>query len=217
MAWLRQTGYAERELARSLTEVDRKDGVIANYRECPAATALRLFVEGKCSDQQAHAILTHLGSCQNCAYLLQRIRTRHLVLKRTFIALAAAAAAVSIVLWIVLARPTFTPSGVATIDLRQISPTRGIERYPEPPTQVHRSSGGLRLILPIGSEGKYECEVRPEHDEGALLRASGETSQETHDVILNLPIKLSSFAPGRYSLMLRREGSQWVYYRLDLR
>lgn len=73
MGRLRQTAEAEMELARGLTDVDRKDGSVVNYHDCPPLPELRRLVAGKCSDQRARAILAHLGSCPCCMRLLNKI------------------------------------------------------------------------------------------------------------------------------------------------
>lgn len=216
MARLRQTGNAEADLARGLSEVDRRDGPAINYHECPSGADLRLFAEGECNYESADAILAHLGSCEHCTALLRRIRIRRQLLTRSYIALAASAA-ILLVAWFSLPRPSSIPAGIATIDLRLISPTRGAENRPERAFEVRRTAGGLRLVLPIGSEGKYECEILRRQEQIVLARGWGVTSLENHDVVLNLPIKLANLQPGHYSLALHEDGSEWVYYPVDLR
>jgi hypothetical protein len=49
-----------------------------------------------------------------------------------------------------------------------------------------------------------------------MLLTSGEAHLENHDVVLNLPGELGKLKAGRYSLALRRDGSEWVYYKVIL-
>jgi hypothetical protein len=123
----------------------------------------------------------------------------------------------AVAVWARLDRSSSISSAVATVDLRLSSPTRGIENNNgADAVTVRRKAGRLRIILPIGSEGKYECEIFHTGQSVPLLRTSGEALLENHDVVLNMPVQLGSLTRGRYSLALRRDGSEWVYYPLVL-
>jgi hypothetical protein len=129
----------------------------------------------------------------------------------------AAAACLLILIWFGLARHSSTPTGIATVDLRSISPTRGTTHQSEVAAELGRNADGLRVILPIGSEGKYEYQLQVTPENRPVARGSGETSLENHDVVLKLPIKFSELSARRYLLALRRNDSEWVYYPLTVR
>jgi hypothetical protein len=118
--------------------------------------------------------------------------------------------------WVNQHRPLPDLNRVATVDLRLISPTRGQVPGPQAAT-VRKAASGLRVVLPIGSEGNYEVEILGQHRQPTpLLRSSGSTRLEGHDVVLNLPVNLSNLKSGKYLLALRRDGSEWEYYSLML-
>jgi hypothetical protein len=73
------------------------------------------------------------------------------------------------------------------------------------------------LVLPIGSEGYYECEIHPTGKGSALLKASGEAVLKNQDVVLNVNFNSKSLRPGKYTIALRRSGSEWVYYSAEFK
>jgi hypothetical protein len=216
MTHLRQTGRAEAELAQALSAADRRDDVARNDRQCPSGAVLRRFVAGKCRDDQIDVLLAHVGTCERCIQVLSKIRIRRQIIRRAYVSLAAAACLL-ILIWFSLARRSSTPAGIATADLRSISPTRGTTHQSEVAAELGRNADGLRVILPIGSEGKYEYQLQVTPENRPVARGSGETSLDNHDVVLNLPIKFSELSARRYLLALRRNDSEWVYYPLTVR
>jgi hypothetical protein len=180
--------------------------------ECPSMADLRRFATGKCSQAQRHEILAHLGSCEWCITRMREMRERRILIRRASIVLAVAAV-LAVAVWAKLDRSSAPSSVVATVDLRLASPTRGIDNGDTAAT-VRRNAARLRIILPIGSEGKYECQILGRRDSEPLLHASADAFVENHAVVLNLSVKLGNVMPGLYSLALRRESSQWVYYKL---
>jgi hypothetical protein len=129
------------------------------------------------------------------------------------------AAVIIIALWVSFERPgPGQVSGVvATVDLRVISPTRGTENPKGAgPVKVRGDAAQLRIILPPGSEGRYDGEIIRREGDVPLLQSSGTTKWEDHDVVLDLPVSLRGLSPGRYSIVLRREGSEWEYYALSV-
>lgn len=216
MAPLKPYRAAERELMEALSDVVRKDGAPQQLGECPSVAELRRFVAGKSTPAQRDELLAHLGSCDRCISLLRQIRERRVTSKRVSLVLAAAAI-LAIAVWATLERSSSVSRGVTTVDLRLISPTRGIDNNNRADAVMARHKAErLRIVLPIGGEGKYECQILRPGRTGPLLRTSGDALLENHDVVLNLPVELGRLTPGRYSLALRREGSEWVYYPLIL-
>jgi hypothetical protein len=216
MSPLRSNRVAEQELMEALSSVARKEGRVQKVGDCPTAADLRRFAAGKCNQAQRDQMLAHLGTCNRCITLLREIRVRGILIRRTSLVLAVAAV-LAVAVWARLDRPSSISKAVATVDLRLASPTRGIENdNGADAVSAPRKAGWLRIILPIGSEGKYECQLLRTGQSVRLLRTSGEAVLENHDVVLNLPLELGSLTPGRYSLALRREGSEWIYYPLIL-
>jgi len=216
MSPLRQYRVAEQELMEALSSVMLKDGRLQKLGDCPTVADLRRFATGKCNQAQRDQMLAHLGACDRCITLLREMRQRGILIRRTSLVLAVAAV-LAVAVWARLDRSSSISNAVATVDLRLVSPTRGIEtNNGANAVTTRRRAGRLRIILPIGSEGKYECQIVRTGQSVPLLRASGEALLENHDVVLNLPVELGSLTPGRYSLALQRDGSEWVYYPLIL-
>ena len=215
MAQPNQFQRAERELKQGLANLDQRNPAASEQEHCPPEAVLRRFVGGKCGKQEALGILDHLGWCQSCILYLEEKRWRRKVTKSVVFALAASAA-ILIAVWAVRGRSSLSMPSVQTVDLRLVSPTRGFETSPASPVIVARSAIGLRLILPIGSEGKYEFQIQPDRQGQTVVRGSGNTRIEAHTVVLNLRVDLRSLQPGRYSLALRREQSEWADYSIDL-
>jgi hypothetical protein len=218
MPLLRQYRVAEQELMEALSSVTRKEGPAQKLGDCPAVPDLRRFATGRCNQVQRAQLLAHLGTCDRCIKSLREIRDRSILIRRASLVLTVAAAVVlAVALWATLNRSSSTSSVVATVDLRLVSPTRGIENNNSAAAvTAGRNAGLLRIILPIGGEGKYECQILRQGQSVPTLFSSGEAHLENHDVVLNLPVKLGKLTRGRYLLALRRESSEWVYYKLFL-
>jgi hypothetical protein len=68
------------------------------------------------------------------------------------------------------------------------------------------------ILLPVGAEpGEYEIRLL---DQDLALRASSTGSASIRDFVTTLEttIDLSSIAPGRYQLGLRRSGGEWQMF-----
>jgi hypothetical protein len=217
MSPLRQYRVAEQELMEALSSLTRKDGRVHRLGNCPTVADLRRFVAGRCTQAQREEVLAHIDSCDKCITVLRQMRERVILIRRTSLVLAIAAV-LAVAVWVTLERSSSTSSTVATIDLRLVSPTRGIDNTnPADAVAAQHQARRLRIILPIGSEGKYEWQILRAPQSAPLLRASAEASLENHEVVLDLSVELGKLMPGRYSLVLRREGSEWVYYPLILK
>jgi hypothetical protein len=203
----------ELELAEALTDADRKNGLLSRSADCPSERELRKFVAGKSS--LPDAVLAHLGDCPRCSQLLSALRVQTVRTRRISLALAATAVVV-LAAWLTFVRSSPVPSGVATIDLREVSPTRGSESTARRLVTAVRRNGTVRILLPIGSEGRYECEIQSQSGGRPVISSSGEASLQDHDIVLNLPLNLAQLRSGRYFLGLRRNGSDWFYYSLQL-
>jgi hypothetical protein len=213
MSPLKQYRVAERELIEALSSVTRKDEPVHKLGDCPTAADLRRFAAGKCKQGQRDQILAHLSSCDRCITVVAELRERRVLIRRASLVLAVAAV-LAIAVWAMQERSSPASSLVATLDLRLSSPTRGGENDGTASATVPRKANRLRIILPIGSEGKYDCQILRWEQSAPLLRTSGEALLENHDVVLNLSVKLRNLTPGPYSLALRRASSEWMYYNL---
>lgn len=204
---------AEHELAYALTHSYETRESIGGTRPCLTSGELRQFVAGKFANSpRADEILAHIAECDRCGDVLSGLRGRHSVVRR--LSLVAAAATVLVVLWLSFAHSPSIPATISTIDLRTTSPTRGADTE-SLGAKAQRTSGTLQILLAIGSEGDYECEIRDRT--GAILRRTSGTAVSTNKgVVLNLPISLGSLAPGRYQISLRHPGEDWVNYAFDL-
>jgi hypothetical protein len=212
MAISRQERSVENELMNALSSVILRDPPPQQIGDCPSIDELSSFVRGKGREEQRETLVAHLSSCNHCIGFLRKRRER-----RTFIREASLALAATIVLLLAVSigfkNPATIGTETATVDLRPFALTRGgatVTAEGNAPA-VNAKASRLRLILPAGSEGQYECEILGDRKDPALTHLSGETALQNHDVVLELPIR-SSFRAGQYTLALRRQGSEWVYY-----
>jgi hypothetical protein len=215
MSPLKQYRIAERELIEALSSVTGKDGPVHKLGDCPTAADLRRFAAGKCKQVQRDETLAHLSSCDRCINVMTEVRERRVLIRRASLVLAVAAV-LAVAVWAMLGRSSSDSTAVATVDLRLISPTRGIDNNGAVAITAQRKAGHLRIILPIGGEGKYECQILRPEQRVPMLLTSGEAQLENHDVILYVPAELGKLKAGQYSLALRRESSEWVYYKFTL-
>lgn len=205
---------AERELAYGLTHESENRESLAGTHPCLTAGELRHFVAGRAANSpRADEILAHIGECDRCGDVLSKLRVQHSVVQR--LSLAAAVAATLVVLWLSIAHSPSIPATISTIDLRTVSPTRGADIELQA-AKARRTSGTLQILLAIGSEGEYECEIR--NRAGAILQhSSGTAVSSNKGVVLDLPVSLGSLPPGRYQISLRRPGEDWTNHALDLK
>jgi hypothetical protein len=126
MSPLRQYRVAEQELMEALSSLTRKDARVPRLGDCPTVADLRRFVAARCTQAQREEVLAHIDSCDKCITLLRQMRERVILIRRTSLVLAIAAV-LAVAVWVTLERSSPTPSAIATIDLRLVSPTRGID------------------------------------------------------------------------------------------
>ena len=131
----------------------------------------------------------------------------------------AAAAVLVLAIWIGSQSLMPIRSQVATVDLRPFAPTRGgaaVTAAGQDLVVVGKASR-LRFILPAGSEGQYEFEILDGNKHAALMHVSGETVLQNHQVILELPMQSVSFQAGRYTMALRKQGHNRVFYPIVIK
>jgi hypothetical protein len=211
----------ESELHRAQSDLlrERRSGPTG---DCPSAAELSAFASGKYhqGDPAIGRILGHLGECERCNDVIISIRRRRIRTRRFVLAFASA---------IILAAATWflsihdrglkEASNIATIDLRNVAPTRGIDSDAEPASiALSRDIQSVRILLPVESaEGDYEAGIfRPEAQGSPILSSSGRTNLENHDVVLGLSLGFRDLKPGRYLLGTRHGGSGWQYYSLTV-
>ena len=210
----RKQAGAEDELMRGLSAVMLKDTLPTGKEKCPSADELCLFALGRVDAERRQELVAHLSSCDRCLDFLKKRRQRRSLVREGGLVFAAAAALV-LAVWLGLRTPIHTANRTATVDLRPLSPTRGGEMVTTPGEipAINGKIARMRLILPAGSEGKYECEILSGSRATILMRVSGETSFQNHQVVLDLPMR-SSFEAGHYFLALSKQGDGWAYYHL---
>jgi hypothetical protein len=183
---------------------------------CPDSADLRRFEAGKYghNQEQRDAIMSHLAICDRCLTEMVQLKRRRIRVKRTGLVLAFAAA-ILIAVSIGLQRHAAIPNRLATIDLRLSSPARGADIIEERGTiSIRRNTGRLQLILLPGSEGHYEFQLLGDKQADPILQGGSQATVENDKVILNLNISFTGLTRGKYNLALRRNGSNWEYYRL---
>jgi hypothetical protein len=212
MAISRQERSAENELMNALSSVVLTGPQPQRIGNCATIDELRAFVRGKARAERRETLVAHLSSCNHCIGLLRKRRERRTFIKEASLALAAITVLI-VAIWLGFQNPAQTKTEIATVDLRPFALTRGgatVTAAGNAPA-VNAKASRLRFILPAGSEGRYECEVLGDRKDPALTHLAGETTLQNHDVVLQLPLQ-SSFRAGQYTLALRRQGSDWVYY-----
>jgi hypothetical protein len=205
----------EKDLIQGLSDsrVHERDHESAG--DCPSPGDLRLFEAGKYGHnlEERDALMSHLADCDRCVHFMMLLKRRRVWRTRAVFVLASAAV-VLMAVWTSSQHPAAT-SGVATIDLRLNSPTRGIEKTDGAvAAKVRRNVNGLRVILPPGSEGGYEYELLSYNRATLVLRGSAQTTVDSEKVILILTASLARLTPGKYSFALRHGNSDWEYYPL---
>lgn len=208
---------AEKELLAAASRVFQKRPMASNLDVCPSAADLRQFANGKeASADRREYYLTHLADCDRCMDFMSYLRTRRLLVNAALAAAIALAAVVTF--WTVQHRAMPKATGLAVLDLRSVSPTRGDEIGKDTTLKVRRKFDRLQLILPVGSaEGTYEL---------ALYSGNGETQPVSghlvpatwvnQNLVINVPLDSKAFQPGHYRLALRHGKSDWEYYLLKL-
>jgi hypothetical protein len=209
---------SERELLDALAHTIEEETGRPDVTGCPREPELRRLAKGACNNPSRRTeMLAHLADCNHCIQTMKRIRQRRVLRQRA--AVLASVLIVSMSAWICgQHRPGANRNGVATIDLRVVSLTRGDENnVTRESARVRRQASQLRVILPLGSDGTYEAEILPDASRvPTLAHASGSTKVEDHTVVLSLPFDLSAVRSGNYSLALRRSGGDWEYYALTV-
>jgi hypothetical protein len=104
------------------------------------------------------------------------------------------------------------------VDLRNRSMARGTEPTPnEPPLEIARNVSHLDIYLPLGShEGPYDIRIATAKGE-RVFSGSGQAKIEAGITALRVDINLSSASPSVYILQLRRVGSEWNSYPVQVR
>jgi hypothetical protein len=196
-----------------------EDGTHSQVGPCPSPADLRRFAAGKygATPAQRDDVLAHLGTCDRCIDFMARLRKRRVLLRSAELAIASAIV-VAAILWIWTSRHHLPQNvnGVAIVDLRLLTPTRGTEPPPVPVAPIiRRSAGRLRIILPVGSEGKYEVRIVARERQGdSALNTSRRTDLENREVVLDVPVNFGGLTPGSYLLALRHNDVDWEYYPL---
>jgi len=217
MAQQEQYSTLEKELIQALLDSPTdgcNQGFVGN---CPSPSDMRRFEAGKYGHNQEErdALMSHLAVCGRCVEFMMQLKRRRVWQTRAALVLACAAA-VLMAVWTTSQHPAAT-SGVAIIDLRLSSPTRGTENaIGTVAATVHRDTNRLRVILPPGSEGSYEFELLGYERSTAILRGAAQTTVEKDQVILNLTTSLAHLTPGKYSFALRHGDSPWEYYSVTI-
>ncbi len=166
----------------------------------------------------------HLAECSPC-YLEVRALKQAADLRRQRMRVWAAATALIIgtgfSAWLLTRREASVASGGtqlrAQLDLRPYAITRGEAQRDLPPLAIARGDLALTLLLPTGSEpGAYEVEIK---DSSATMLASTRGDAELRNFVstLEVDMSLADLAPGLYNLAVRRDGTEWQTFLLQLR
>lgn len=169
---------------------------------------------------EAEKWLDHLGSCSPCYRDFSQFREAYQRRRnRTFFAIAASILiAVGIAGWALLQRHNEAlVAQTAVLDLRNRSVARGTEPNPdEQPLEVSRAATRWNILLALGSsEGSYEVRVSTRAGE-SVLTTSGVASLNNQVTSLQAAVSISEVRPGQYILQVRKAGSEWNSYPLQV-
>ena len=211
----KQYRAAEEELMKGLSgsiHRERNSGAgHPHYRE------LRQFATGKhANDFRTEKIYAHLADCDGCIGTMAQIRRRAKFARRAV--LLSSVLIVLAVLSIWTLRVGKRADTVVALDLRSLSVTRGVQQSTNNSLSLPRGARQLKIILPVGSEGRYQIEILDQSRDGsAVFSVFGEAQRQGEGVSIELPIDWSKFVSGRYRLALRRDGADWEYYPLTVK
>src|SRR6185437_8298572 len=115
MARITNRDRAEEELASAFSDLSRKSSSAEIHGPCPTEASLRRFAAGKYADAAAReSLLSHLGTCERCTALLQKVRIRSTFVRRIAVSLSAAAIIVFAIWFAVGHAPPTQP--IVTVD-----------------------------------------------------------------------------------------------------
>jgi hypothetical protein len=221
---LNAKGYSERDETRILDALGR--GLLKEFPNperagCPGSDVLKRIASHEMPLPEAEKWLDHVTSCSPCYSDFSQYQAAHQRRRRrTLLALAASILiAIGIAGWVLLQKDNESlVAQTAVLDLRNRSIPRGTEPNPgEPPLEINHVAMYWNIYLPLGSsEGEYD--IRIVTPSGELLFAAGGTAKLTdHITSLQIPASLSSSRSGSYVLQIRKTGSGWTSYPLQLR
>jgi hypothetical protein len=187
--------------------------------DCPGADELRSA--GCKALPLDHPVYEHLAGCSPC---YQQFRGYQKPIRRASrfrpALLAAAAVLIAVVGVGYIGRnlgigpwnslPATAAAQPLFIDYRAVSTTRSEAGDPaRPPLPLPRANLDATILLPVGSEpGQYELRLV---DGNRQVRLDNQASAQLKDFAVRIEINLDlrSFAPGSYSLEIRRLGEDW--------
>jgi hypothetical protein len=113
--------------------------------------------------------------------------------------------------------PTASLVEPATLDMRDLSPTRGAEDAPSAkPRLLPRKPLDLTVLLPAGSlEGTYELQLLDKADH-QLLQAEGRADIRDGLTIMRVRLDLRWYPAGDYRVRERRAPGGWISCPLKL-
>jgi len=216
--------YSRRDERRILDVLGR--GLLKDFPNperigCPGADVLKKIASHEMPLSEAEKWLDHLGSCSPCYADFKRFAEVHESRRRRTLLAAAAAIllALAITGWALLhVRNENLIADIAVLDLRDRSPSRGVEANPsEPPLEISRRVSHLKIYLPVGSsEGDYDIRIMA-REEKTLFATKGTASKQEGITSIAVDLNVSSASPGLYALQIRKFGFGWTPYPLRVK
>ena len=192
-------------------------------RGCPGAAVLkRLASSGLPAEKDPD--WDHVTHCSSCyAEFLdyrKQIRTaQHRARRNRLItATLVAAAAVVVVFWIFLARPSPPREISAYLDLTPVVILRGEEQPTRPNFTLPIGDLKLSIRLPVGSEeGGYQVELLREPGSAPVAQGSGQAHLAKGITTLRVNLNTAALQPGRYYFGFRSDNLDWTVVPCDLK
>jgi hypothetical protein len=187
---------------------------------CPGHEIVAAIAAQRMPLSQAEPFLDHLTSCSPCYrdFLGLQAKYRQRRTRMIFALAASVLIVVGLATWVTLRRDNNAQIARAVVDLRDRSAARGTEPHSnEMPIEIFRNVLNLEVYLPLGSsEGPYELRVVT--DEGQIVSSTAGIAKVKSGITsLRLSVNISSARPGPYTLQLRKVGSDWSSYPLQIR
>jgi hypothetical protein len=221
----------ERRLIESVSNAVKSDFLNPERFGCPETGALIEISKGQLSSPEAEDIIDHIATCSPCLIEYGEHRRRHRLRMVMKMALASAAALISVVaFWLIgpgregrrqphMAKETASAPLRAMLDFRNRTTDRS--ELTQPPRRdviphLKRAVLNLTIKLPIGIEdGIYHIELRTPSSR-AVLHTSGVAAWRDGAETLTSKIDCRGTARGEYILAIRRDASAWRLYSVIL-
>ncbi len=198
--------------------------------DCPEPRSVRDLARRRIPITETAGLVDHIATCAPCFDAYSRFRRQCKRVRAGSVVVVAVTGILALTLWrphvsslfpyrqpTAMVNPS-TPSETATVDFRELSPTRSAEpqRHNPQTPRLRNVKLDLTVLLPFGTEdGEYSIEVRNASGE-VVVQAVGRARWNGTAETLATKLDLRNLPAGRCTMALRASGSAWHVYPLIL-